>query len=310
MIYTLTLNPSLDYTVRLNESLRMGEVNRTAGEYYTPGGKGISCAVMLKRLGQEVTALGFAGGFTGDIVEDSLRGEGVNCALTRTSSSTRINVKIDYDRTTEINAAGERITEGEWALMEKSLSQVSPGDHLTLSGSLPRGVDEGVYGELMEKTIAENVYVTVDAPGTVVRRCLRYRPFLVKPNIYELEEIFGCSVTGIESIAEKAKELCRMGAHSALVSLGGDGALLCIEGKKIYTVPAVPVDVINTVGCGDSMVAGYLSAYINTGDPCVALRLANAAGSATASTVGLASGEEAERLFEISQGTVVPYGEV
>lgn len=309
MIYTLTLNTSLDYTVRLSEALRTGEVNRAAGEYLTAGGKGITCAVMLRRLGQEVTALGFAGGITGDSVRETLLEEGVKCLLTETESPTRINVKLSYDCITEINCKGEGIREEELGHLFKTLDNVSDGDYLTLSGSIPPGVPKDIYADIMKLALAENVPVVLDAPGSIVRDCLKYRPFLVKPNMWELSEIFGEEITEIKAVAEKARELCRMGAATAIVSMGADGALLCTERGDIYTVPAVPVHVKNTVGSGDSMVAGYLSAYINSGDPVTSLRYANAAGGATAASMWLATGEEVEHLFEVTQGTVLQYSE-
>ena len=309
MIYTLTLNTSIDYNIRLKSPIRVGEVNRSAEEYMTAGGKGVACAVMLSRLGQDVTALGFVGGTTGEFVKETLMNQGVSCMLTRTASPTRINVKAMYDTVTEINCAGEGIRAEEVQAVMKTLDNVSKGDFLTLSGSIPPGVDENIYGEIMKTALAENIPVILDAPGKIVRKCLKYRPFLVKPNTSELEDVFDEPVRGIKAIAEKARELCKMGANSALVSMGGDGALLCAEDGKIYACSAVPVEVQSAVGCGDSMVAGYLSAYIDSGDPVTSLRLAVAAGSATAASRSLATAEEVERLFEFTRGTVRKYTE-
>lgn len=304
MIYTLTLNGAVDYTVFLSENLKIGGDNRASSAHICAGGKGINCAVMLKRLGQDAAALGFAGGVTGDIIKSCLYDEGVECLLTQTHCATRINVKVMFDGMTEIGGISGSITEGELYDVFEKLSDISSDDILVLSGSIPPGADPHIYKTIVENAFGKNISTVLDIPGKAIAECLNYRPMLIKPNLSELEDIFGNCIKSTEEVKEKAKELCRMGAMAALVSLGGDGAVLALENGDVYSSPAVPVKVKSAVGSGDSMVAGYIVGNLLSGEPEKALRMAIAAGSATASCTGLAPKEKVEELYEVTRGTV------
>ena len=308
MIYTLTLNTAVDYTVYLPEKLRYGEVNRVNSEYLSAGGKGINCAVMLRRLGHDVTALGFAGGVTGEFVRDSLINEGVVCRLTETVSHTRINMKTVCENVTEINGKGTGITPNELDRLKDELEKVTDAEFLTLSGSIPEGVPADIYVKIMKSAFAENIPVVLDAGGSILKECLGYRPFLIKPNLTELSELSGEKITDIEEVTECAKAARAAGARNVLVSMGADGALLCAQDGEIYSIPAVPVSVRSTVGCGDSMVAGFLHGYTESGNLSCALRMACAAGSATAASDGIAEGSHVEELYRVSAGTVIKNG--
>lgn len=308
MIYTLTLNTSVDHTVYLPEKTRPGGVCRASSEYLSAGGKGINCAVMLRRLGHEVTALGFAGGVTGEMVRETLINEGVVCRLVPTLSHTRINTKIISENVTEINGKGTGIRESELDKLKEELRKIKDAEFLTLSGSIPEGIPGDIYESIMKSALAENIPVVLDAGGKLLRSCLKYRPFLIKPNLSELSEMYGVEIEDTETAVKYASASHEAGARNVLVSMGAEGAVLCTEGGGIYVIPAVPVNVKSTVGSGDSMVAGFLSGYLKSADEKVWLRMACAAGSATAASEGIADGTYVEELFRVTAGTVIKNG--
>ena len=295
MFYTVTCNPALDYV--MHADITMGKTNRSVGESLRYGGKGINVAVMLSRLGHQATALGFAAGFTGRelmrLVEDS----GVTADFIELSEGlTRINVKVQGAQETEINGAGPHVTTAAWQALLARLDKLESGDTLVLSGSAPSGMDATAYGEILARLQGRGVRTVVDATGELLRNTLPYHPYLIKPNQQELEELAGCPLCGDGDILSAARQLQALGAQNVLVSLGADGALLLDEQGAVYRRAAVSVTVADTVGAGDSMIAGFL-AGLKDGTK-AALALAVAAGSATAAADGLAIGEAVWELMK------------
>lgn len=294
MIYTVTFNPALDYVVRLSH-LEEGQTNRAQKEELYFGGKGINVSLVLKELGVENTALGFIAGFTGEALVESLLKKGIKADFIRLPKGlTRINLKLKAEKETEINAGGPEIPkEAQDILMEK-LSALKEGDTLVLAGSVPATMPKDIYSDIMSALAEKGVRCVVDATGSLLLHVLKYKPFLIKPNHRELEELAGRALANREEIAKAAAELREKGAQNVLVSLGSEGALLLDEQGKIHEMPAVGGKPINTVGAGDSMVAGFL-AGLDRGYE-YALKLASAAGGATASSEDLAT---AERIAEL-----------
>ena len=298
MIYTLTLNPSLDYTVRL-DSLRPGELNRTAAEDLHPGGKGINVSRMLAHLGYESCAWGFIAGFTGEEIARGLTLEGIRTDFIRTAGVSRINVKVKADKETEINGSGPVITDDDKDKLLKKLDGLGHGDWLVLSGSVARGLPGDWYAGILKRLSGRGIRFVVDAEGTPLRTALAGRPFLVKPNGSELSALLEKPVRTKRQAAEGAVCLRELGARNVLVSLGGDGAVLAAADGGVYGCDAPKGQVVDTVGSGDSMVAGFLSGWLeNVGDSRAALRMAVAAGSASAFSPGLATKKEVERVLE------------
>ena len=296
MIYTVTLNPSLDYVVDVKE-LRLGAVNRSSGESILPGGKGINVSLMLKALGCQSMATGFLGGFTGEEIRRLLSEQGV-CErfFFLKNGFSRINVKLRSGEETEINGAGPSVSEAEKeALLEWLERTLAAGDTIVLSGSVPRSLPKDIYGEIIRRTCAKGIRAVADVSGGLLREILPYRPFLVKPNHHELGELFGCEISSREEAALYAQKLCEMGAENVLVSLAGDGAVL-VTADGVYVAEAPKGSVVNSVGAGDSSVAGFLAGWQATKDPGQALCLAVAAGSATAFSEGIAG---ADKVFSL-----------
>ncbi len=294
MIYTLTLNPSLDYIMEVPE-LKEGTVNRSTNEKIRFGGKGINVSVVLKNLDIESTALGFTGGFTGEHLENLLYVMGVNCDFIKAEEGfTRINVKLKGKAETEVNGRGPELDENARAKLFEKLSKLKNGDILVLAGSA-HGL---IYKEIMESLKNKKIDFVVDATGELLTSTLKLRPLLIKPNNFELEEIFGKKLCSIEEITECAKKLQYMGARNVLVSLGAGGGVLICETGKVIVCPAPDGKVINTTGAGDSAVAGFLCAYTQGAGLEETLKLSVAAGSATAFSATLATGEEIRRIYE------------
>lgn len=299
MIYTVTFNPALDYTIWVDDMLP-GSVNRISREELFCGGKGINVSIMLRELELESTALGFVAGFTGDELQRRLNSDGVNTDFIRLEKgNTRINVKIKGGEETDLNATGPDIDEQSIAKLFKKLDDLKQGDVLVLAGSIPNTMPEDIYERIMAHLDGKNILITVDATGELLKNVLKYHPFLIKPNNFELEEIVGRGLTDEHSIIEAAKELKAMGAVNVLVSMASEGAILVDQNGVSRKLGVAPCKAVNSVGAGDSMVAGFLAGYIKTGDYEYALRLGTAAGGATASSEGLGTSKHIKELLEL-----------
>ena len=294
MIYTLTLNPSLDYLLD-TPVFEIGKTNRSTHESLHFGGKGINVSYMLKELGIPSVCLGFVAGFTGDALCDMLEKEGLSTDFIRIDSGdTRINVKIKSGSITEINARGVVPSKDDLDKLFEKLGSLSDGDTLILAGSTPKGCDD-IYAEIMQKLSHKNIRFVVDTSGQKLLDCLKYNPFLIKPNVDELSEIFGKELEDDE-IIEKAKQLQMLGAVNVLVSMGKDGAILVDEGGNVYKVIPIKIKPVSTVGAGDSMVAGFVAGVEKGYD--YALKLGNICGAATASCEILADRQMIDFLMQ------------
>jgi 1-phosphofructokinase len=296
MIYTVTLNPALDYVMQVPK-MKTGETNRSKTEEIQFGGKGINVSVMLHRLGQPTVALGFIAGFTGDKLESLVQKTGVKTDFIRlTAGETRINVKIKGETETEINAGGPPIDANSFKTLCEKLQILQDGDTLVLAGSIPTSLPANTYQTLIECIEHKNIRLVVDATGDALLSTLSYHPFLVKPNRAELEQLRGYALSTMDEIWEAAAYLQQKGAKNVLVSLGGDGAALLDETGKKHILPAPKGRVKNSVGAGDSMVAGFLTGVKD--GYAIALKWGVAAGSATAFCDGLAIGDDVKRLVQ------------
>ncbi len=297
MIYTVTFNPALDYVVRLN-GLKTGEVNRTESETISFGGKGINVSAVLKELGEKSIAFGFVAGFTGSALETGVRRMGLQTDfITLPAGNTRINVKIKAQKETDINADGPAVPPSALDVLMQKLERLKAGDILCLSGAIQKTLPQNTYETILERLMDREIRFVVDATGELLLNVLKYKPFLVKPNHHELAEMLGRELKTEEELFEGAKELQARGACNVLVSRAGDGALLLTETGEQLTVGALKGEVKNSVGAGDSMVAGFIAGYLQKQDYAYALRLGAAAGSATAFSDGLATQEQIMKLF-------------
>ncbi|OUN86015.1 1-phosphofructokinase [Gemmiger sp. An50] len=297
MIYTVTFNPALDYVVRM-DALALGQVNRTASENVQLGGKGINVSWVLRELGHENVALGFVAGFTGKAIEDGLAAKGVATDFIHLPAGlTRINVKLKAGEETEINGKGPDISAEALEELFRKLDALGEGDVLVLAGSIPASMPSDVYESILARLEGKKVLCAVDATRDLLVNVLKYKPFLIKPNNHELGEIFGRVLTTDEEIRECAEKLQQQGARNVLVSMAGDGAMLLDENGGCHRLAAYKGKVKNSVGAGDSMVAGFLAGYLDTGDYAHALRVGSAAGSATAFSDVLATRFEIEALL-------------
>lgn len=298
MIYTVTFNPALDYTVKL-EQLNLGEVNRTEGENVYFGGKGINVSVVLQNLGLDSVALGFVAGFTGNEIEAQVRAAGVKTKFIHLAQGlSRINVKIKGSKETEINGSGPSINQEDVKELFDQLKQLEDGDILVLAGAIPSALPENIYEQIMERLSQKKIDIVVDATKDLLLNVLKFHPFLIKPNNHELGEMFGIQLKTIEEIEKYARRLQEMGAQNVLISMAGDGALLVTREGSLHKISAAKGKVVNSVGAGDSMVAGFVASYSQNHDYRKALLYGSAAGSATAFSEGLAIKEKVEELFE------------
>lgn len=298
MIYTVTFNPSLDYVIQVDK-LVPGEINRTTHEAVYPGGKGNNVSVILSNLGHSSKALGFTAGFTGEALENMLKEFGCDTAFIRlTEGSTRINVKINAGEETEINGQGPVITEEAQQALFEQLDALKEEDILVLAGSIPNTLPSDIYERILEHLQGRGIHFVVDATKDLLLKVLKYHPFLIKPNNHELGEMFGVTLKNRDEIVAYAKKLQEMGAENVLVSMAGDGAILLTEDGVIYEAKPPKGKVLNSVGAGDSMVAGFLTGYLNTGDYEKAFRLGVVTGSATAFQYWLATKEDIVALME------------
>lgn len=297
MIYTVTLNPAVDYVISLSE-LKSGFINRSQGEKAFVGGKGINVSVVLKELGTASVATGFVAGFTGEAIKNGLSEKGIACDFVELKSGmTRINVKLRADTETDINGKGPDIAPDDVGRLLKKLERLKKDDILILSGSAPKGISKNIYAEIAAGLTDKGVKFAVDAEGELLLNTLRYSPFLVKPNLEELSGMFGTEITDVDGAFEYAERLKKAGAVNVLVSMGALGAVLLDEYGKKHFAPPVAGKAVNTTGAGDSMLAGFISGYTEKGDYNYALRLGAAAGGATAFCDDLADGESIFKLL-------------
>ena len=297
MIYTVTFNPAIDYIVHTG-TMQVGQVNRSQGEELYFGGKGINVSFVLHELGLPSKALGFVAGFTGAAIEAGIQEQGIATDFVHLDSGfSRINVKIKSGEETELNGQGPNISEAAVAELFEKLNQLQDGDILILAGRIPNTMSADSYEKILAHLSDKNIKVVVDATKDLLLKVLPYHPFLIKPNNHELGELFGVTLHSIEEIATYAKKLQEMGAQNVLISMAGDGALLIDETGKQHVCGVCKGTVKNSVGAGDSMVAGFVAGSMH-GDYEAALKLGTAAGGATAFSEGLAQRAEIERLLQ------------
>lgn len=298
MIYTVTFNPALDYVIAVDHFVP-GQINRTKEETMVCGGKGINVSTLLANLGYESTALGFVAGFTGEEIVRRCQKAGFHSDFIRVKEGlSRINVKMKSDEETEINGMGPRITEKNVALLFDQLDELKAGDVLVLSGSIPSSIGNGIYKEIMERLSGRGIQIVVDAEKHLLMEVLPLHPFLIKPNNHELEAMLDRTLTTREELLEAAKELQARGARNVLVSMAGDGALLLTENGEIYKEGVCRGTVINSVGAGDSMVAGFIAGYLENGSYEKAFQMGVCTGSASAFSEELATKAEVIALLD------------
>ena len=299
MIYTVTFNPAIDYVVRLDAPLEVGQVNRACGEDCVLGGKGINVSGVLAQLGCPSVALGFVAGETGAWLERGLAAQGLHTDFVHLENGmTRINVKIKAGQETELNGAGPDIPDEALHQLEEKLDGLTENDVLILAGSIPASLPQDVYERLLARLDGRGVRCVVDATRALLVNVLPYRPFLIKPNNHELGEIVGRELTSDEEIIAAARSLQEKGARNVLVSMAGDGALLVDEQGQTHRIGCPKGKVVNSVGAGDSMVAGFVAGWMQTKSYAFALRLGTACGSATAFSLGLATRKKIDELMK------------
>ena len=298
MIYTITFNPALDYIVKMDD-FNLGHVNRTNSESVYAGGKGINVSIVLNNLGVKSKALGFIAGFTGDEIEREVRNFGCDTDFIKLKEGmSRINVKIKADVESEINGGGPNISEEALNELYMQLEKLESGDILVLAGSIPKTMPVDIYERIMERLQTKGVKFIVDTTGDCLLKVLKYKPFLIKPNHHELGDLFNVKLNGKEEIIEYAKKLKEMGAENVIISMAGDGAIL-INSNGEVTISNVPKGVVkNSVGAGDSMVGGFITGYINSGNVEEAFKLGVATGSASAFSEGVATKEYVYELLK------------
>lgn len=303
MIYTVTFNPSLDYIVSVDD-FKLGRTNRTDSEYLLPGGKGINVSTVLRNLGIENTALGFVAGFTGTEVVKHLEALGVTSGFIQIEEGfTRINLKLKSIDGTEINGQGPVIGEEKVRMLMEQLRSLGEGDVLFLSGSIPSSMPDDAYQKIMKLLDGKGVRIVVDATKDLLMNVLPYHPFLIKPNNYELGEIFGVELMTREEVVPYGKKLREMGAQNVLISMAGEGAVLIAADGSVFDAPAPKGTLVNGVGAGDSMVAGFMAGWMQQQDYRHAFYMGLAAGSASAFSVNLATKEEVEAVYRQVAGT-------
>lgn len=302
MIYTVTFNPSLDYTVTVDQ-FAFGKTNRTSSEQLLPGGKGVNVSMVLHSLGIENTALGFLAGFTGREIEERIRRSGVSCDfIFLEHGCSRINIKMkDFDGT-EINGAGPEIDEASLNQLMSRLNGLKKGDTLVLAGSIPASMPKDIYSQILDMLKDKGILFAVDAEGELLVNALPYRPFLIKPNNHELGGIFGVELNSREEVVPYGKKLQEMGARNVLVSMAGQGAVLLDEEGGVHMLPAPRGTLVNAVGAGDSMVAGFLAGWMERRDYSHAFRMGVAAGSASAFSEFLATEQEIRGIYRTLNG--------
>lgn len=298
MIYTVTFNPSLDYVAAV-EDFQEGIINRTAREALFPGGKGFNVSRVLQNLGQDNVAIGFIADLTGEMIRRKMEEYGCRCRLIPVKNGmSRINLKLRLSKETEINGKGPEIGAEEIEKFYEILDELQTGDYLVLAGSIPDCLSSDMYQKIMERYQRKGVHFVVDAAGELLKKVLPYHPFLIKPNHHEISEIFHKKIETRKDLIFYGKELQKMGARNVLISRAGEGAVLLTENTELLESPAPKGTVINSVGAGDSMVAGFLAGYLEKGSYEEAFYTGVAAGSATAFCEDLADKEDIGRVRE------------
>ena len=298
MIYTVTFNPSLDYIVSVND-FQLGLTNRTDSELILPGGKGINVSTILMNLGIDSTAFGFAAGFTGEEIIREVEAMGIRSDFIKIDSGiSRINLKLKNIDGTEINGSGPEISEEKIEELLRKLDILGEGDILVLAGSIPASMPADMYSTIMERLQHKNVTFIVDATKDLLINVLKYKPFLIKPNNHELGELFDVKLTTREEVIPYGKKLQKQGARNVLISMAGEGAVLVAEDGSVYEAPAPKGTLVNAVGAGDSMVAGFTAGWIEMKDYRHAFYMGVSAGSASAFSEYLATKEEIMDLYE------------
>lgn len=297
MVYTVTCNPALDYVVTVRD-LKLGQVNRTEEEYLLPGGKGINVSIVLHNLGMESTTLGFVAGFTGQEIRRCIKEKGIKDNFIEVSRGiSRINVKLRSNEESEINGRGPAITPENLEEFYAQLDKLENGDVLVLAGSIPDVLPETLYRNIMERLADRGVMIAVDATRDLLCNVLELHPFLIKPNHIELGEIFGVQLHDKQEVITYAKKLKERGARNVLISMAGEGAVLVAEDGTTYESQAPKGKVVNSVGAGDSMVAGFLYGYLTSGSYEKAFYMGLSAGSASAFSDELATKAEVEAIY-------------
>lgn len=302
MIYTVTFNPSLDYIVSVDD-FKLGLTNRTSSELILPGGKGTNVSTVLKNLGLESTALGFVAGFTGNEIVKRLNDMGIKSDFISIENGiSRINLKLKSIDGTEINGAGPDISEEKVNELMDKLNQLKEGDVLVLAGSIPSSMSDNIYRDIMADLKDRGVMIVVDATKDLLLNVLEYHPFLIKPNNHELGEIFDVKLTTREEVIPYGRKLQEKGARNVLVSMAGEGAVLIAEDGQVFDAPAPKGKLINGVGAGDSMVAGFVAGWIEKQDYEYAFHMGVASGSASSFSENLATKEEIINVYNQVMG--------
>lgn len=298
MIYTITFNPALDYIVKM-EDLNVGHVNRTESEEIYAGGKGINVSIVLKNLGVENTALGYIAGFTGKEIERRVKEFGCSTDFIELQNGmSRINVKIKSSKESEINGSGPDINDEALNELYKKLDALKEDDILVLAGSIPKTLPKNIYENIMKRLDGRGIKFVVDTTGELLMNVLKYKPFLIKPNHHELAELFNVKLESKDDIVKYAKELVKMGAQNVVISMAGDGAIL-VDSDLNVTMSDVPKGVLkNSVGAGDSMVAGFITGYLKNNNLVDAFKMGVATGSASAFSEGLATEDKVYELLK------------
>lgn len=296
MIYTVTFSPAIDYVVDLT-NFEIGEINRTQQEQAFPGGKGINVSLVLANLGKSSVATGFLGGFTGAFIKEELAKRNISSGFIEVNGLTRINVKIRAGKETAINGQGPHITDEDIDKLISQLEKLTKDDLLVISGTVPKSLPSNIYEMILERIKDNGAEVIVDATKEILLNTLKYHPLLVKPNKEELEEMFNVSIKNDAELIENASKLLKLGARNVIVSLGGDGALLVGEGVDAELRKAPQGKVVNTVGAGDSLVAGFIAEYLDSRDIKKAFKQGIATGSASAFSEYLATKDEVLALL-------------
>lgn len=297
MIYTVTFNPAMDYVLQVN-NINEKDISRSEAEQIFYGGKGINVSSVLTQLNIENTATGFLAGFTGDELERSLKADNIRTDFVHLKTGyTRINVKIKSEKEFDINAHGPDITEQDVDKLLNKLKCIKPDDWLVLAGSVPRSLSDDIYERILNNFTDKDINIVVDTTGNLLKNILKYKPFLIKPNHHELGEIFSADISSTEDIIKYAKRLQEMGAKNVLVSRAKDGATLIDENGNVTSVTNAPGKIVSSVGCGDSMVAGFIAGYIETGNYEDALKLGAVCANATAFSSSVAKKKEIDNML-------------
>lgn len=296
MYYTITLNPAIDMLTKV-ENFELGKLNRTGESEYVIGGKGINISLLLNNIGKESKALGFIAGFTGYFIKEELKKKGIKSNFVETRGFTRINIKLTTEQETEINSQSSKVSKENIKEFFDTLEELSDNDTVFLSGNIIPGMDSGDFATIAKKVREKGAKLVVDSNKDMVLDTLKYKPFIIKPNEFELGEMFGVKISNTEEIAKYAKKLQEMGAENVLVSMGSKGAILFTNEGDIFTANTATGKVISTIAAGDSMLAMFVAKYDETGDYSLSLQYASAAGGATSFSAGVGKKKLIEELL-------------